>query len=126
LIWPGARLTYAAPPRPPSGHTVAGAVLVPVRGDCRPLVEEPAHPRTAQAAKAADDRLGTVHDGLAAAGRTGGALLQVIVGGATARRVAALRRAATDPCHARHRRVRTHAARLAAGILAAAAHAVLD
>jgi hypothetical protein len=90
-----------APQRP-----VVGVVLHSAQPDWLPLVDDAA-PHTSRRweyAPPEDDRIRAVFDGLAAAGRTGGGLLQVHVARAPRHRVAVLRRASVNPQRARRNR----------------------
>lgn len=99
--WPGTRAEHATPPQLPAGRPVAAHQLRPAAPEWLPLVDDlpPATSRRDTATE--EDRLRAVFDGLAAAGRTGGGLLQVHLVRAPRRRVAALRRATVDPTRAR-------------------------
>ena len=103
--WPGARLTHTPPPRLPEKAQVAAHRLVVTQPEWLPLIDDPPPTSTGRTKPPAieADRLRAVYDGLAAAGRTGGALLQVHISRAPASRVAALRRATVDP-QRRHNR----------------------
>ncbi|MFB9238344.1 hypothetical protein ACFFWC_22780 [Plantactinospora siamensis] len=102
--WPGVRAKQARPPAVPTTGAVAALAVWPTQPDWRPLVEgaTPAPRRGADAGAPEDDRLRAVFGGLASAGRTGGALLQVHLGRAPAHRLRVLRRAMTNP-HRVHR-----------------------
>ena len=100
-----------APNRPPRRviapeRPVVGVVLRSTQPDWLPLVEDAAPPtsRRWEYAPPEDDRIRAVFDGLAAAGRTGGGLLQVHVARAPRHRVAVLRRASINPQRARRHR----------------------
>lgn len=108
--WPGARVEQVEPPRLPQDAPTAGLDLVPMRSEFYPIVDEPRPSRASWrpgAPSDEDDRLRAVFDGLAAAGRTGGGLLQVHVSRAPRHRVAALRRAMINPSRARRPRTAT-------------------
>lgn len=116
--WPGARAEQTRPPHFAPGSPVAAVALLPTQPEWLPVVDDAAPSRGQRweaGAPPEEDRLRAVYDGLAAAGRTGGGLLQVHVTRAPARRVAGLRRATTHPEHAR--RPRSGASR-AIGLLA--------
>ncbi|MET7952097.1 hypothetical protein [Micromonospora sp. NPDC005324] len=116
--WPGARAEQTRPPAFAPGSTIAAVALLPTQPEWLPLVDDAAPSRGQRWEAGAPpevDRLRAVYDGLAAAGRTGGGLLQVHVTRAPARRVAGLRRATTHP--ERVRRPRSGASR-AVGLLA--------
>ncbi|WP_155945619.1 hypothetical protein [Micromonospora sp. CNB394] len=116
--WPGARAEQTRPPIVAPGCPVAAVALLPTQPEWLPLVDDAAPVRGQRweaGAPPEEDRLRAVYDGLAAAGRTGGGLLQVHVTRAPARRVAGLRRATTHP--ERARRPRSGASR-AIGLLA--------
>ncbi len=97
--WPGVRAEQTAPPVIPGGYPAAGVALRSAQPDWLPLVDdaEPPRPRRWEYAPPEDDRIRAVFDGLAAAGRTGGGLLQVHVARAPRDGVAVLRRATVDP-----------------------------
>jgi hypothetical protein len=123
--WPGAQVQQTPPPDIAAGAVGAGLGSGVTRPDWLPLIDEdPAHTttRTGGVIDAETDLLRAVFDGLAAAGRTGGGLLQVIVGRAPGWRVAALRQATVNPAKARQRRRGT--ARVA-GLVAVGLRAVL-
>ncbi|WP_431937088.1 hypothetical protein [Micromonospora sp. RP3T] len=116
--WPGARAEQTRPPVIAPGRPVAAVALLPTQPEWLPVVDDAAPVRGQRweaGALPEEDRLRAVYDGLAAAGRTGGGLLQVHVTRAPARRVAGLRRATTHP--ERARRPRSGASR-ASGLLA--------
>lgn len=116
--WPGARAEQTHAPAFAPGVPVVAVAVQPTQPEWLPLVEDATPNRSHRwepAAPPEEDRLRAVYDGLAAAGRTGGGLLQVHVTRAPARRVAGLRRATVDPDRAR--RPRTGASR-AIGLLA--------
>jgi hypothetical protein len=122
--WPGARAEQARPPTLAPGRLAVARELVPVRPEWQPIVDDAAaraswRPGTPAAEE--DDRLRAVYDGLAAAGRTGGGLLQVHVCRAPRRRVAVLRRATVNPQRAH----RTVGASRVTGLLADGLRAVL-
>ncbi|MEU8370082.1 hypothetical protein [Micromonospora tulbaghiae] len=101
--WPGVRAEQTAPPAVPTTGAVAALAVWPTQPDWLPLVEDttPAPRRGTDAGAPEDDRLRAVYGGLASAGRTGGALLQVHLGRAPAHRLRPLRRAMTNPQRAR-------------------------
>lgn len=116
--WPGARAEQTKPPAFALGRPVVAVALLPTQPEWLPLVDDAAPGRGQRweaGAPPEEDRLRAVYDGLAAAGRTGGGLLQVHVTRAPGRRVAGLRRATTHPDRAR--RPRSGASR-AIGLLA--------
>src|SRR5947207_3591318 len=100
---PGVRAEQATAPVIAPGRPAFGVVLRSVQPDWLPLVDDAAPPtsRRWEYAPAEDDRIRAVFDGLAAAGRTGGGLLQIHVARAPRDRVAMLRRATVDPCRVR-------------------------
>jgi hypothetical protein len=108
--WPGARVERTPPPRLPTSAPIAGHRLVVTQPEWLPLLDDPPPTSTRRAAATSvpeEDRLRAVFDGLAAAGRTGGALLQVHLSRAPRSRVAALRRATVNPKRAnQHNRAR--------------------
>jgi hypothetical protein len=96
--WPGVRAEQATPPTLAPQPPVVGVVLRSTQPDWLPLVDQPDPPPTPRLASSPEvDRIRAVFDGLAAAGRTGGGLLQVHVARAPRRRVAVLRRACINP-----------------------------
>jgi hypothetical protein len=97
--WPGVRAEQARPPTLATERPVVGVWLRSTQPDWLPLVEDAAPPAARRWGYAApdDDRIRAVFDGLAAAGRTGGGLLQVHVARAPRHRVAVLRRASVNP-----------------------------
>lgn len=100
--WPGARITDTSPPQLPAGSPIAGRRLRPTRAEWLPLLETTAPMLGRRHESRSDiDRARAVFDGLAAAGRTGGGLLQIVVVRAPRHRVAALRRATVDPTRTR-------------------------
>ncbi|MEU1808407.1 hypothetical protein [Micromonospora aurantiaca (nom. illeg.)] len=116
--WPGARAEQTRAPGFAPGLPVVAVAVQPTQPEWLPLVDDPAPSRGQRweaGAPPEEDRLRAVYDGLAAAGRTGGGLLQVHVTRASARRVAGLRRATINPDRAR--RPRTGAS-WAVGLLA--------
>lgn len=126
--WPGTRAEHAPPPQLPVDRPVAAHQLRPAAPEWLPLVDDlpPASTgRRDTTGWAEEDRLRAVFDGLAAAGRTGGGLLQVHLVRAPRRRVAALRRATVDPTRAR-RAGRGRAAGLALAGLTAVVRGLLD
>jgi hypothetical protein len=121
--WPGVRTKHTCPPRLGAHWPVVAVALHPTRPDWLPLVEDPNPPsghRWGQQAPE-EDRLRAVYDGLAAAGRTGGGLLQVIVSRAPRHRLAALRKATTHPGQVR----RARGAGRIAGLLADGLRAII-
>jgi hypothetical protein len=126
--WPGTRVEHAVPPQLPEGRPVAAHQLRPAAPEWLPLVDDPP-PATGRrrdtTTAAEEDRLRAVFDGLAAAGRTGGGLLQVHLVRAPRGRVAALRRATVDPTRAR-RAGRGRAAGFALAGLTAVVRGLLD
>jgi hypothetical protein len=107
--WPGARVEHTPPPRLPMSLPIAGHRLVVTQPEWLPLLDDPPPTSTRRAAVSVleEDRLRAVFDGLAAAGRTGGGLLQVHVCRAPRSWVAALRRATVNPQRAnQHHRAR--------------------
>ena len=104
--WPGVRAEQTHPPALGPERPVVGVVLHSTQPDWLPLVENAAPPtsRRWEYAPTEDDRIRAVFDGLAAAGRTGGGLLQVHVARAPRHRVALLRRASVNPQRARRNR----------------------
>jgi hypothetical protein len=114
--WPGVRAEQGRPPKVATGGTAQTLMVLPTQPDWLPLVEDTstASSRTWETAPPEEDRLRAVFDGLAAAGRTGGGLLQVHISRAPAHRMRMLRRATTHPERARRAR---GSARLA-GLLA--------
>ncbi|WP_189115977.1 hypothetical protein [Pilimelia terevasa] len=127
--WPGVRTTHTAPP--PTGRAavaVAGRQSA-VRADWMPITNLPAPSRTGrwEVARSEDDPLRAVYGGLAAAGRTGGGLLQIIAGRAPARRLAAIRAAISDPRRAHHPSTpAARSARLVVDVLSGLLRTVLD
>jgi len=123
--WPGVRAEQTTPPVVSAWGAVAARAVWPTQPDWLPLVEDPAPARRGGGVAAPeDDRLRAVYDGLAAAGRTGGALLQVQLSRAPAHRLRLLRRAMTNPYRAGRprgaaRAVGTLIEAVRAGILAA-------
>lgn len=127
--WPGVRAEQTAPPAPPTGGAVAALALTPTRPEWLPLLDDPPSLSTTarfDTARPEDDRLRAVYDGLAAAGRTGGGLLQVHVSRAPAHRLRLLRRAMITPDRARRPRGTSRAAGLLADTLRAGMLTVLD
>ncbi|MER7273521.1 hypothetical protein ABT369_03595 [Dactylosporangium sp. NPDC000244] len=116
--WPGARAEQTSAPTFAPGALVVAVAVRTTQPEWLPIVEGAAPSRGQRwdaEAPPEEDRLRAVYDGLAAAGRTGGGLLQVHVTRAPACRVAGLRRATINP--ERARRPRTGTSR-AAGLLA--------
>jgi hypothetical protein len=125
--WPGARTEQTPPPRFASKAVVAAHRLVVTQPEWLPLLDDPPPTSTGRGAqpRPEDDRLRAVFDGLAAAGRTGGALLQVHLSRAPRSRVATLRRATVNP-HRAHRRANTRPARFVAGVVGFVVGGLLD
>ncbi len=124
--WPGVRTEQASPPAVPGGTAITLAV-VPTQPEWLPLVDDlPGTSGRFDAGRPENDRLRAVYDGLAAAGRTGGALLQVHISRAPAHRVRGLRRAMTHPERARRTRGASRAVDLLANVLRALIVGVLD
>ncbi|MDG4793525.1 hypothetical protein [Micromonospora sp. WMMD1082] len=126
--WPGARAEQTRPPAVPTTGAVAALAVWPTQPDWLPLVEDPSPPtrRGTDAGAPEEDRLRAVYGGLASAGRTGGALLQVHLGRAPAHRLRLLRRAMTNPERARRPRGTARAAGLLADGLRALILGVLN
>jgi hypothetical protein len=123
--WPGARLTTTRPPRLPAGLPAAGRVARVRRPDWLPLLDE--RPPSRRRDRDADnDEIRAVFDGLAAAGRTGGGLLQVCAQRAPRHRMALLRRATRNPAHARQHGLGLRLVGLLLEALRAVLLAVLD
>lgn len=101
--WPGVRVEETAAPRVAVTATSTTVALRPTQPDWLPLVEDPptATPRSWANAQPDEDQLRAVYEGLAAAGRTGGGLLQVHLSRAPAYRLRVLHRAMTHPERAR-------------------------
>lgn len=121
--WPGARLADCPHPTIHMRKYLVGRAMVPVRPDWQPLVDT--DPTTGRTDNSDVDEVRAVFDGLAAAGRTGGGLLQIVVAPVSRAQQAMLRRAMTDPAKARARgtaRVAGATARLLRGLI----QAVLD
>lgn len=116
--WPGARTEQASPPRVNGDRPTAGVSLAIARPEWQLLIDDDRPWRTTHRSSDIDgeDPLRAVYDGLASAGRTGGALLQIHVCRAPRRRVAALRRATVHP--ERARRTSASGALRAGGLLA--------
>ncbi len=126
--WPGARIEHARPPAVPATYPVVGLAVRPTRPDWLPLLDDPP-PATAYRSEGTpveEDRMRAVFDGLASAGRTGGGLLQVVVGRAPSHRVTVLRRATLHPGRARQRRGTARVIGVAADGLRAVLRGVLD
>ena len=119
--WPGVRTEQARPPSLGSHWPVAALALRPTRPDWLPLIDDPGPGGHRWGQHTEDDRLRAVFDGLAAAGRTGGGLLQIHVSRAPRHRLSALRKATTRP--GRLRRARGTAR--VAGMLADGMRAVI-
>jgi hypothetical protein len=104
--WPGVRAEQATAPVIAPERPVFGVALRSTQPDWLPLVDDAAPPtsRRWEYAPAEDDRIRAVFDGLAAAGRTGGGLLQIHVTRAPRQRVAVLRRATVNPRRVRRQR----------------------
>lgn len=129
--WPGARLTASPPPALLGRMPAAGRVLRCRRPDWLPLLHDPPHGRGhggghQTGGAEGEDQVRAVFDGLAAAGRTGGGWLQVVVSRPPRRRAALLRRAALDPARARRQRGTARSVSLLAGLLTGVLRAVLD
>ncbi|GLY98844.1 hypothetical protein [Actinoplanes sp. NBRC 103695] len=126
--WPGVRAEQTRAPRVPTTGAVAVQAVWPTQPEWLPLVEDVTPPprRGTDVGAPEDDRLRAVYDGLASAGRTGGALLQVHLGRAPARRLRLLRRAMTNPERARRAKGTARAAALLADGLRALMLGVLD
>ncbi|MFG1902489.1 hypothetical protein [Micromonospora carbonacea] len=114
--WPGVRAEQTSPPAVPTTGAVAALAVWPTQPEWLPLIEDttPTPRRGMDAGAPEDDRIRAVYGGLASAGRTGGALLQVHLGRAPAHRLRLLRRAMTNPQRAR----RPQGTARAAGLLA--------
>jgi hypothetical protein len=126
--WPGARTEQARVPMIAAGRPVVCRELV-AGADWAALADDvrPARSARWEQAQVEDDPLRAVYDGLAAAGRTGGGLLQVIVARAPGRRLAGLRRVINTPHRAtRLRGAGPRLAALTADALLAVVRAVLD
>ncbi|WP_433530252.1 hypothetical protein ACQPYA_29440 [Micromonospora sp. CA-263727] len=126
--WPGVRAEQTAPPAVPTTGAVAALAVWPTQPEWLPLVENatPAPRRGVDASAPEEDRLRAVYGGLASAGRTGGALLQVHLGRAPAHRLRLLRRAMTNPPRSRRARGITRSAGLLTEALRAGILTVLD
>lgn len=126
--WPGVRAEQTTPPAVPTTGAVAALAVWPTQPEWLPLVEDADSParRGIDAALPEEDRLRAVYGGLASAGRTGGALLQVHLGRAPARRLRLLRRAMTNPDRARRARGTARFAGLLADGLRALVIGLLD
>jgi hypothetical protein len=125
--WPGVRAEQATPPTLAPPRPVAGVALRSTQPDWAPLVEQPDPPPTPRLASSPEvDRIRAVFDGLAAAGRTGGGLLQVHVARAARHRVAVLRRACLNPQRVRRQRGGARLLILTLEALRAGISAVLD
>lgn len=126
--WPGVRAEQTRPPAVPTSGAVAALAVWPTQPEWLPLVEDatPAPRRGVDAGAPEEDRLRAVYGGLASAGRTGGAILQVHLGRAPAHRLRLLRRAMTNPQRARRPRGTARAAGLLADGLRALLIGVLD
>ncbi|MEV7231249.1 hypothetical protein AB0M79_30160 [Polymorphospora sp. NPDC051019] len=126
--WPGVRAEQTRPPTVPTTGAVAALAVWPTQPEWLPLVEDttPALRRGVDAGAPEEDRLRAVYGGLASAGRTGGAILQVHLGRAPAHRLRLLRRAMTDPQRVRRPRGTARAAGLLADGLRALILGVLN
>ncbi|PZF87320.1 hypothetical protein C1I99_27675 [Micromonospora deserti] len=126
--WPGVRAEQTRPPIVPTTGAVAALAVWPTQPEWLPLVEDttPTHRRGMDASVPEEDRLRGVYGGLASAGRTGGAILQVHLGRAPAHRLRLLRRAMTNPQRARRPRGTARAAGMLADGLRALILGVLD
>ncbi len=122
--WPGVRTEQATPPPVPGGTATTLAVL-PTQPDWLPLVDDLPTTRF-DSSRPEDDRLRAVYDGLAAAGRTGGGVLQVHISRAPAHRLRVLRRAMTHPERARRTRGASRAVTLFADAVRALILGVLN
>ncbi|MDG4829972.1 hypothetical protein O7627_11745 [Solwaraspora sp. WMMD1047] len=112
--WPGARAEQTRPPAVPTTGAVAALAVWPTQPEWLPLVENTTltSRRGMDAGAPEEDRLRAVYGGLASAGRTGGAILQVHLGRAPAHRLRLLRRAMTNPQRALRPRRTAHGAGL--------------
>ncbi|MBT8227507.1 MAG: hypothetical protein HKP61_20235 [Dactylosporangium sp.] len=119
--WPGARIEQTSPPQPSAPRSIAGLALRPTIPEAMPLLDDHTPARRNQPTSDTADQLRAVFDALAAAGRTGGGLLQIIVGRAPRHRVAAMRRASINPRRPR----RSQGSARAAGLLAAGLRGML-
>ncbi|WP_329007586.1 hypothetical protein OG271_17865 [Micromonospora rifamycinica] len=126
--WPGVRAEQTRPPSVPTTGAVAALAVWPTQPEWLHLVEDttPTPRRGMDASAPEEDRLRGVYGGLASAGRTGGAILQVHLGRAPAHRLRTLRRAMTNPQHARRPRGTARAAGMLADGLRALILGVLD
>ncbi|MFB9854404.1 hypothetical protein ACFFMR_28900 [Micromonospora andamanensis] len=126
--WPGARAEQTRPPAVPTTGAVAALAVWPTQPEWLPLVEDttPTHRRGMDAGAPEEDRLRGVYGGLASAGRTGGAILQVHLGRAPTHRLRLLRRAMINPQRGRRPRGTARAAGLLADGLRALIIGVLD
>lgn len=95
--WRGARVSQTCAPRLPSAMPARAQVLGLRQPDWLPFTEEPSSRHDGP------DNLHPVFEGLAAAGRGGAGLLQVIVARAPARRVKVFWQAGRDPVKAARR-----------------------
>ncbi|WP_343446241.1 hypothetical protein [Micromonospora schwarzwaldensis] len=126
--WPGVRAEQTRPPIVPTTGAVAALAVWPTQPEWLPLVEDTTatHRRGMDASAPEEDRLRGVYGGLASAGRTGGAILQVLLGRAPAHRLRLLRRAMTNPQRAHRPRETACGAGLLVGGLRALILGVLD
>lgn len=126
--WPGVRAEQTRPPTVPTTGAIAALAVWPTQPEWLPQVEDatPTQRRGMDASIPEEDRLRGVYGGLASAGRTGGAILQVHLGRAPAHRMRTLRRAMTNPQQARRPRGAARAAGLLADGLRALIIGVLD
>ncbi|MEV0396490.1 hypothetical protein [Polymorphospora rubra] len=126
--WPGVRAEQTRPPTVPTTGAVAALAVWPTQPEWLPLVEDSSPPtrRGRDEGAPEEDRLRAVYGGLASAGRTGGAILQVHLGRAPAHRLRLLRRAMTNPQRVRRPRGAARAAGLLADGLRALLIGVLD
>ncbi|MEU7753630.1 hypothetical protein [Micromonospora sp. NPDC049171] len=126
--WPGARAEQTRPPAVPTTGAIVALAVWPTQQEWLPLVEDTSLParRGVDAGAPEDDRLRAVYGGLASAGRTGGAILQVHLGRAPAHRIRTMRRAMTNPSRARRPRGTARAAGLLVPGLRALILGVLD
>lgn len=127
--WPGARIEHRRPPAIAAGYPVVGLAVRPNRPEWQPLLDDPPPVTTSarrEGSPPEEDRMRAVYDGLASAGRTGGGLLQVVVGRAPRHRIAVLRRATVHPERAGRRGGGLRAVALLADVLRAVVLGVLD
>jgi hypothetical protein len=115
--WPGAHIAVTACPALDRQRVLVGRRLVWHAPAWRPL---------SGTDPATDDETRAVFAGLAAAGRTGDGLLQIVVARAPRFRLADLRRATRHPGQVRSRPGWIRAARILAGVVRAVLRTVLD